>query len=236
MRVALNIALLTALLVFTSEQLLTPDSWWIVIRKLYVADTVLGDPTPSMAMDDTIHRDFVATYYIDIRKLGIPATPSSKPDLTHFNFFCAARGELSFRPGFDPAANLDLDWWSHNTCPKFITGSYYAQLIITWRDFLVNRSITIDSNVWTIFDPPTPIIPLPPEVIVEKPVTQITQQVTQQVTKTIVAPTHIIIKARCEPSLIPPRFCPPQRPYYHHYYPRHYFRHRYQNRQGHGRQ
>jgi hypothetical protein len=205
-RIILNFALLAVLVGFTVEQVFAPNSWWIDIRKLYVSDGVLGDPTSSMAMDDTIHRDFIATYYIDIRKLGVPTAPTAKPDLTRFNYFCTARGELSFRPGVDPAANLDLDWWSHNSCPKFVAGSYYAQLIVTWRDFLVNRSLTIDSNVWTIANPPDPIVPPAAQVIVEKPITQVTN--VQKVTKTIQAPPRVIVKTRCEPSLIPPRSCP----------------------------
>jgi hypothetical protein len=195
-----NVLLALALIAFTVEQVWSPNSWWIEIRKIYIPDFYTDDPPPVVAFDQTVHRAFIAHFYFDVRRLG-PAV-NGKPDLSRFSYFCSGEGELSFKPGADPAASANLDWWTRSHCPKtWGPGSYYAQLILQWRDYLSARSLTMDSSVWTVDLPPVPppIIP-PPQIIVQKPVTN----VTQQVTKTVVA------AAKCVPSLIPYVECPPR--------------------------
>lgn len=199
----IHIMLALTLVIFTIEQIWAPDSWWIEIRKIYIPDFTLGDPPPLVAMDETIHREFVAHYWMDIRKIG--QADGKEEDLSRFSYFCSGEGELSFKPGVDPASNVNIDWWTRNRCPKFGEGSYYAQLILVWRDLIATRSLTSVSNVFTVSAPPMPDVPPPAQVIIEKPVTQVTQQVTREVTRIVPG------RARCEPSLIPPRFCPEPR-------------------------
>jgi hypothetical protein len=211
-----NLSLGLVLIGFTAEQVLAPTSWWIEVHKVYVPDFSIGDPSPIVGIDDTIHKAFVARYFIEIRKVGISADDPAgggKPDPTRFSYFCSGEGELSFRPGVDPAASLNLAWWTRNQCPKFDLGSYYAQIIIEWRDFLADRSITVQSNVWSV-TLPEPVLPAdataseaspatpppPPKIIVQKPV------IVEKVVRPIIRRA-----AKCEPSLIPPRACPEPR-------------------------
>lgn len=210
--VVLNGLLLLALIAFTLEQTWAPPEWWIVFHKMYIPDIYAGDPSPTVAIDDVIKRTFVAEYSIDIRKLGAPATAKDKPDLSRFTYYCSGHGRLAFRPGSDPAANLNLDWWTQNSCKSFPEGSYYAQIILTWRDFLATQSTTIISNVFSVSAPIEPVAP----VIVQTPAIVIEKKIVQTVTKVVplaVAPRAGRPRPRCEPSLFPPRFCPePGRP------------------------
>lgn len=209
--VVLNGVLLLALIAFTLEQCWAPPEWWVVFHKMYIPDISVGDPSPTVAIDDVIKRTFVAEYSIDIRKLGAPATAKDKPDLSRFTYYCSGHGRLAFRPGSDPAANLNLDWWTQNSCKPFPAGSYYAQIILTWRDFLAIQSTTVISNVFSVSAPvaaPAPIIVQAPPIVIEK---KIVQTVTRVVPRA--APRAGRPQIRCEPSLFPPRFCPePRRP------------------------
>jgi hypothetical protein len=203
----IHLALALTLTVFTLEQIFAPPSWWIDIRKIYIPDIVLGDPAPVVAVDETVRRNFIARYYFEIRKVGPVGAQGEKPDLSRFTYFCSGDGELAFHPGVDPAANATLDRWTRNRCPKFDVGSYYAQAILVWEDFLTSRSVTVDTNVWNVFPPEPAPVAAAPQIIVKRPVTV----VQQQVTKTIVQPPRTIFRSKCEPSLIPPRICPPPR-------------------------
>jgi hypothetical protein len=197
---ALHILLAIALTAFTIEQIFAPASWWIEIHKIFVPDATVGDKSPLIAIDDTIHRSFIGRFYFEIRKVGNTVSHGDPEDLTRFTYFCSGDGEISFRPGSDPFANASLDWLTRNKCPPFAVGSYYAQAILVWGDFLAARSIEVQSNVWTVSPPDEP--PPAAKVIIQKPVVN---QVTRTVTRTIVQ------RARCEPSIIPPRSCPPPR-------------------------
>jgi hypothetical protein len=188
-----NFLLALILIPFTIEQAFAPTSWWIEVRKVFVPDFQAGDPLPPVAVDDTINRTFVGHYFIDIRKVN-SFSSAAAVDLTRFSYFCSGDGALSFRPGSTSVSNVDLTWWTRSRCPKIGEGAYYAHIILEWRDFLVTRSITLDSNVWTVSAPPPP------------------QAAPKVITKTVVRTVKRAVRGKCVPSLVPYRSCERGRP------------------------
>ena len=121
---------------------LTPASYWMEVKKIYVHDTVIGDDIP-IAVDWIIHRPFVANWHTVLRK-SVPGDQSS------FVAICTSDGQANMFNGRQFPKDITLGWWMGQTHCELTPGAYYLETIWTWEELGVHRSIVVDSNVFKL--------------------------------------------------------------------------------------
>ena len=84
-------------------QAIIPPEWWLDVRTIIVADTVVG-VSPAVVIDRDINRNFVGSYEATIRKVDAS-------DGTIWTY-CQPRirPEITYRAG-SPYPGRDLNWW-----------------------------------------------------------------------------------------------------------------------------
>ena len=120
---------------------LWPTSYWLEVNSVHVVDGYTNKPV-IMAVDRTIHRDFVGVWGVTVRSI--------KDTGVHIE--CASSALSDYKKGAELPEVVTLGWWTNGKCETLPVGAYIVQT--TWQiqsnGILPTKVITQTSNPFKI--------------------------------------------------------------------------------------
>jgi hypothetical protein len=119
-----------------------PASWWLEVRSVSAGTARAGEAIP-MIVERTIHRPFVGTWVVSVRRWNGSGWVSH----------CSATGTTQYRSGAELPSALTLSWWTAGACPTLPEGRYVVGTV-WWIDpfvsFLPRKNVQIESNIFEV--------------------------------------------------------------------------------------
>lgn len=149
--VFLSNIMLLAVIIVVGLQWLAPPSLWMVVKKVYVHDSIVGQ-SPPINMDASWYAYFFMRWHTDIKKAA-----AANDEFVHF---CNTDGATLVYSGRKVPSGLNLDMWTRGVekC-KLPVGTYYMETTWEWNYWLLIKSFSVDSNVFRVLPADTLLAP-----------------------------------------------------------------------------
>jgi len=118
-----------------------PGNWWLDVRSVQVSDAYVGEP-PLMAIDRTIHHDFVGTYIVNVEQLQ-----SNR----RYSKVCSTVNTVNYSKDAALPQPATLDWWVWPGECSLGSGRYRIKTSWVIEDeWFPDKIIKVTTNSFTV--------------------------------------------------------------------------------------